>query len=143
MRLARLRKTVHLPVTYAEYRREPEAFDPMERRAERVRHALWHGRVCSALDHLTVLRHELDLWSTTHPGRALDALSTTIRAIDEFEGYVGGNRRGVLSSGAIDPKEAAASVSYMATKLASNWTRHGQAYFQGPILSRALKNVRS
>jgi hypothetical protein len=95
MRLERLRKIVHLPVTYAEYRREPEAFDPMECRVERVRHALWHGRVRSALDHLTALRHDLNLWSTTHPGRALDALSTTIRAIDEFKGYVGSNRRGV------------------------------------------------
>jgi hypothetical protein len=82
-------------VTYAEYRREPEAFDPMERRVERVRHALWHGRIRSALDHLTALRHDLELWSATRPDRALDALSTTIRAIDEFEGYVGGNRRGV------------------------------------------------
>jgi hypothetical protein len=95
MRLERLRKIVHLPVTYAEYRREPEAFDPMERRVKRVRHALWHGRVRSALDHLTALRHDLELWSATHPDRALDALGTTIRAIDEFEGYVGGNRRGV------------------------------------------------
>jgi hypothetical protein len=42
MRLERLRKIVHLPVTYAEYRREPEVFDLVERRVERVRHALWH-----------------------------------------------------------------------------------------------------
>jgi Acyl-CoA dehydrogenase, C-terminal domain len=40
-----------------------------------------------------VLSEFATLWSTTHPGRALDALSTTIRAIDEFKGYVGGNRR--------------------------------------------------
>jgi hypothetical protein len=94
MRLERLRKMVHLPVTYAEYRQAPKAFDPMERRVERVRHALWHGRVQSALDHLAALREELNLWSATHPGRALDSLSTIFRAIDEFEGYVGGNRRG-------------------------------------------------
>jgi hypothetical protein len=95
MRLERLRKIVNLPVTYVEYRREPEAFAPMERRVEQVRHALWHGRVRSALDHLTALRQDLDLWSINHPGRALDALDSTIRAIDEFKGYVGGNRRGV------------------------------------------------
>jgi hypothetical protein len=67
----------------------------MKRRVERVRHALWHGRVPSALDHLTALRRELNLWSTGHPDSARDALSTTIRTIEEFEGYVGGNRRGV------------------------------------------------
>ena len=95
MRLERLRKIVNLPVSYAEYRREPQAFEPMERRVERIRHALWHGRVPSALDHLAALRHELDLWSTTHPGSALDALNTTICAMDDLRGYVGGNRRGV------------------------------------------------
>jgi len=84
-----------LPVTYAEYRQAPKAFDPMERRVERVRHALWHGRVRFALGHLEALRDEINLWSATHPGRALDALSTTFRAIEEFKGYVGGNRRGV------------------------------------------------
>jgi hypothetical protein len=95
MRLERLRKIVQLPVNYNEYRREPNAFDPMTRRVERVRRALWHGRVPSALDHLTALHHELNLWSTSHPDSAREALTTTIRAIEEFGGYVGGNRRGV------------------------------------------------
>ncbi len=94
MRLERLSKIVQLPVNYNEYRREPNAFDPMIRRVDRVRHALWHGRVESALDHLTSLRHELNLWSTSHPDSAREALSTTFRTIEEFEGYVGGNRRG-------------------------------------------------
>ena len=93
MKLEHLHKCVRLPVTYEEYWKDPRAFEPIQRRVERARYALWHGRVYSALDHLAALRDDLTLWSAAHPDSAVDALDRVLRTIDEFEGYVGGNRR--------------------------------------------------
>jgi hypothetical protein len=118
MKLERLRTFVNLPVTYAEYRHAPRAFEPMERRVEHVRHALWHGRVHSALDRRAALRGDLILWSATRPGRAEDALESAFRTIDELEGYVGGNRRSVPDCAS--PRSAGRRISTAHVESAMN-----------------------
>ena len=117
----------------------------MERRVEQVRHALWHGRVRSALDHLTALRQDLDLWSISHPGRALDAIDSTIRTIDEFKGYVGGNRRGVPNfarARAAGRRVSTAHVESVVNHLINHWLGKRQQMRWSPAGAHYLLQVR-
>ena len=41
------------------------------------------------------LRRDIERWSAHYPGRSPDAVSRALRVIDDFQGYVCGNRRSV------------------------------------------------
>jgi hypothetical protein len=68
---------------------------PLERRVSRIRDALW--RPWRALLQLARLRGEARQWAEGKPDRYADALTRLDRGIDEFRGYIGGNRRAVPS----------------------------------------------
>jgi hypothetical protein len=97
MRLERLRNAVRLPMTYAEFLRNPEQLKPLERRVSGIRDVLWRGRPWRALLQLARLRRDIERWAAKHPGVGADSLARVTRAIDEFQGSVGGNRRSVPS----------------------------------------------
>jgi hypothetical protein len=94
-RLERLRKVVHLPVTYAEYFANPTATKPMEILVNQLRNVLWRGRSDAAMTHFDLLRTAVDDWRFGHPHTSLDSIERAHRNIDEFQGYVCGNRRNV------------------------------------------------
>jgi hypothetical protein len=62
MRLERLRKAVHLPMSYTEFVQSPNALQPLERRVSRIREALWRGRPWRALLQLARLRRDARDW---------------------------------------------------------------------------------
>jgi len=95
MRLERLRKAVQLPMSYEEFVRDPGLFRPLERRVLRIRDSLWRGRPWRALLHLARLRRDARQWADGTADRYADVLMRLNRAIDEFSGYIGGNRRAV------------------------------------------------
>jgi hypothetical protein len=97
MRLERLRKAVRLPMTYAEFLRNPDQLKPLERRVSGIRDVLWRGRPWRALLQLARLRRDIERWAAKHPSVGADSLGRVTRAIGEFQGYVGGNRRSVPS----------------------------------------------
>ncbi len=93
MRLEPLRKVVSLPVTYREYLENPDASEPMRARVSRLRDALWRGRPWRALLQFARLRRDIDRWLLNHPHTSDSAVKRARRTIDEFQGYVCGNRR--------------------------------------------------
>jgi len=95
MRLERLRKSVQLPMSYEEFVRNPGLFKPLERRVSRIRDSLWRGRPWRALLHLAQLRRDARQWADGTADRYPDVLTRLNRAIDDFSGYIGGNRRAV------------------------------------------------
>ena len=95
MRLEHLRKVVRMPTTYAEYRQNPEASKPQDQRVSKLRNALWVGRPWRASLLFAKLRRDVERWSLRYPGRSPDAVSRALRVIDDFQGYVCGNRRSI------------------------------------------------
>jgi len=95
MRLARLRKVVHLPMSYTEFLRNPDAFKPLEQRVSSIRDALWHGQPGRALVELALLNRDARDWIKREPNRFADVPNRLERAISELRGYISGNRRAV------------------------------------------------
>jgi hypothetical protein len=95
MRLERLRKAAQLPMSYPEFLDNPEMHRLLERRVSRVRNYLWRGRPWRALQQLGRLRRDARCWAFGRPAECADALRRLDRAIDEFSGYISGNRRAV------------------------------------------------
>jgi hypothetical protein len=95
MRLERLREAVQMPMTYREFVRNAGVTEPLEQRVSRVRDYLWRGRPRRALLQLRRLRRDARRWGFGRPDRVSDALRRLDRSIDEFCGYIAGNRRAV------------------------------------------------
>jgi hypothetical protein len=95
MRLERLRKTVQMPMTYREFVRNPSVTKPFEQRVSKVRDYLWRGQAWRALLQLRRLRRDARRWGFGRPDQVSDALCRLDRTIDEFCGYIAGNRRAV------------------------------------------------
>jgi hypothetical protein len=95
MRLERLRKTVQMPMTYREFIHNPGVTEPPERRVFKVRDYLWRGRAWRALLQLRRLRRDARRWGFKRPDQVSDAVRRLDRTIDEFCGYIAGNRRAV------------------------------------------------
>ena len=93
MRLARLRQVVHLPMSYTQFLRNPDAFKPLERRVSRIRDALWRGQPGRALIELALLKRDAREWIEREPDRFADVPNRLDRAISEFQGYISGSRR--------------------------------------------------
>src|ERR1039457_1421517 len=75
MRLERLRKAVRLPMTYAEFLRNPDQLKPLGRRVSGIRDVLWRGRPWRALLQLARLRRDIERWAAKHPGVGADSLA--------------------------------------------------------------------
>jgi hypothetical protein len=97
MRLERLRKAVQLPMSYVEFLQSPTIFRPLERWVSRIRDALWRGRPWRALLQLARPRRDAHRWVQRRLRPCAEALSRLDRAIEDFQGYIAGNRRAVRS----------------------------------------------
>jgi hypothetical protein len=58
MRLQHLRSAAHLPTTYGDYLHRPHALDPLQKRIDRIREALWRGWPWRAMLNLRRLQRD-------------------------------------------------------------------------------------
>jgi hypothetical protein len=95
MRLEHLRSAANLPMTYGDYLKRPDALEPLQRRKDRIREALWRGRPWRAMVNLRRLQRDAVRWLRPRRDHGGYARKRIEAAISDFAGYIRGNRRAV------------------------------------------------
>ena len=95
MRIEHLRSAANLPMTYGDFLYRRDALDPLQKRIDRIREALWRGKPWRAMVNLRRLHHDAVRWlrpRRDHGGHARKRIESVI---SDFARYIRGIRRAV------------------------------------------------
>jgi hypothetical protein len=95
MRLQHLRSAANLPMTYGDYLHRPHALDPLQKRVDRIREALWRGRPWRAMLNLHRLQRDAARWLRPRRDHSGYARKRIDAAVSDLARYIRGNRRAV------------------------------------------------
>jgi hypothetical protein len=95
MRIKHLRSAANLPMTYGDFLSRRDALDPLQKRIDRIREALWRGRPRRAMVNLRRIQRDAVRWLRPRRDHGGHARRRIEAAASDFARYIRGNRRAV------------------------------------------------